>query len=180
MDDVRLRLERLHAECFGWAMCCCGRDREAARDVLQDVYLKVLDGKARHDGAGSFKTWLFAVIRRTALDERRRTWVRLAKLTGYWQRRKEEAPQPLPPESQELAAALAKLPRQQREVVHLVFYEELSIAEAAEVMGVSVGTARTHYQRAKAALRDRLGSHETGRIDHAMGPGRTTDAGAVL
>ena len=66
MNELRFRLERLHAESFGWAMCCCGRNQEAARDALQEVYLKVLEGKARYAGEGSFKTWLFAVIRRTA------------------------------------------------------------------------------------------------------------------
>ncbi len=47
--------------------------------------------------------------------------------------------------------------RRQREVLHLVFYGELSIREASEVMNVSLGTARTHYERGKAGLRKRLG-----------------------
>jgi len=41
MDDVELKreLERAHADCFGWAMACCGRDRDDAEEVLQTVYL---------------------------------------------------------------------------------------------------------------------------------------------
>ena len=180
MDNLRHRLERLHAESFGWAMCCCGRDREAARDVLQDVYVKVLQGKARYAGEGSFKTWLFAVIRRTAQEERRRSWVRGLKLVRYWEQRKEAVVETLAPETARLVAGLQRLPGQQREVLHLVFYEELSVAEAAQVMGVSVGTARTHYHRAKEALRALLGLDENGRTNYEMGSGRTADAGAVL
>ena len=78
MDDVelRLQLERVHADCFGWAMACCGRDRDDAEEVLQTVYLSVLDGRARYDARSNFRTWLFGVIRRTAASERRRTWLR--------------------------------------------------------------------------------------------------------
>jgi len=44
------------------------RDADRAADVLQIAYLKVLNGKAAFDARSSFKTWLFAVIRRTAAD----------------------------------------------------------------------------------------------------------------
>src|ERR1700737_325345 len=74
MDDVelRLQLERVHADCFGWAMSCCGRNRDDAEEVLQTVYLSVLDGRARYDARSSFRTWLFGVIRRTAASAGRR------------------------------------------------------------------------------------------------------------
>src|SRR5262247_4815541 len=78
MTDTELRaaLELHHSESYGWALSCCARSSVEAEAVLQAVYLKVLAGKARFDGKASFKTWLFAVIRRTAADERRRQMLR--------------------------------------------------------------------------------------------------------
>jgi len=130
---------------------------------LQTAYLKVLDGRARYDGHAAFKTWLFAVIRNTAADERRRHWLRTLKLIAYG--RDYEGVSPEEPAAAKLERlemrtqfqhALAVLPRRQQEVLHLVFYQDLSIEEAAAVMGVSVGSARTHYERGKRRLRDRL------------------------
>lgn len=158
---LEVELERVHPAAFGWALACCGGDRSAAEDALQASYLKVLDGRARFDGRATFRTWFFAVVRRTAAEQRRRNalW-RLWPLT--WLRRAVDGrPDPAAAlarseSTRRLVAALAELPRRQREVLYLVFYQDLSIAEAAQVAGISLGTARTHYERGKAALRKRL------------------------
>src|SRR5207249_9328428 len=160
-DDLAAQLEQLHAAAFGWALSCCGWDRSVAEDALQASYLKILDGRARFAGRASFRTWLFAVVRNTAAELRRRASLRrLLPLAVLG-----ETPDGRPDAATVLAradatgrlvAALATPPRRQREVLHLVFYQDLTITEAAEVAGVSLGTARTHYERGKAALRKLL------------------------
>ena len=135
--------------------------------MLQTTYLKVLEGRAVYHGDSSFKTWLFAVIRRTASEERRRRLVRAAALLRW----RSTAGQAAPPAVQlrdaqdelllsernaELVAALGSLPRRQREVLQLVFYHDLTIAEAAGVLHIALGTARRHYERGKRALRATL------------------------
>src|ERR1700728_4553276 len=81
--ELRAQLEQHHAVCYGWVLSCCAHAPEMAEDVLQTAYLKILQGRARYDGRAAFKTWLFGVIRLTALDERRRRWLRLLRLDAF-------------------------------------------------------------------------------------------------
>jgi len=164
-DEIALRseLEAHHAESYGWALCCCRRRREEAENVLQIVYLKVLRRRAVFDGRSSFRTWLFSVIRHTAAGERRTELFRRLRLKEFFtrqaMRKGEPSGEDLASSSEiheRLSRALLKLPLRQREVLHLVFYHELSLQEAAKVMCVSVGSARTHYERGKGRMRREL------------------------
>lgn len=158
MTDRRLRqlLEETHRDAFGWAVYCCGGNRDVAEDVLQTVYARVLEQRARFDGRSSFKTWLYTIIRRVAQRERLKLWKRL-------HRREEEGSEPPQEARQEellyrrelaarLRAFLSRLSPRQQAVLRLVFYHGLTVEEAAGVLGISVGSARTHYERGKARL----------------------------
>ena len=160
-------LERLHAESWGWALSCCGRDRDAAEDVLQTAYLRIVSGRARFNGKSSFKTWVFGVIRMTARSERRQTWMWSTRhprsdaaldVADSARRADEQVEDAERAES--LVRALARLSERQREVLQLAFYHDLTVDDAARVMGVSVGSARRHYHRGKKALARLLAAQE--------------------
>lgn len=148
---------------FAWALFCCRGRREDAQDALQEVYLHVLEGRARFAGQASVKTWLFAVIRRTASDRNRRQWLR-ASLLDRWLRHAPIADRHSCLEGElvtseahdRLRAALARLSPRQQEVLHLVFYQDLTIEETAGLLSISLGSARTHFERGKARLREQL------------------------
>jgi RNA polymerase sigma-70 factor (ECF subfamily) len=170
MDITELKgeLERLHGPSFGWALSCCRRDRADAEEVLQTVYLKILEGKARYRGESNLKTWLFAVIRKTAINEQRKRLLRVLKSKASSNSTAERTSFAAEPAAafersevrERFQRALECLPARQREVLHLVFYEDLSLREAADVMGVSIGSARQHYERGKRHLRVSLNREE--------------------
>lgn len=182
--ELTAELEKHHAASFGWALSCCRRDRGQAEEVLQMVYLKILEGKARFRGAACFKTWLFAVIRKTAATEHRKSLLRTLKLSA--------SPHLIEPvvSGQEPAAAFEKseaqvqfqraleqLAARQREALHLVFYEDLTLREAANVMGISIGSARQHYERGKKHLRQSLEQTE---VAYGISWRRKENPGTVL
>lgn len=159
-------LAQLHEDSFGWTLSCCGWDESDAEDVLQTTYMKVISGGARFGGRSTFRTWLFGVIRRTAHEHYRRDRSqreRAELLAREPMPDSEYAPRPdevqeRSEQSRVLLAALEELPNRQREVLLLVFYQDLTIREAAEVMEVSLGSARVHYERGKKRLRSILGA----------------------
>ena len=162
--ELRDQLESEHGLAFGWALACCKGDQHEAEDVLQDSYLAVLNGAARYEARSSFRTWLFGVIRLKAISARRKTIMRailLQKRNGT----SEELHVMQPGTDYEtertglrLQAALNRLSERQRQVLHLVFYQEMTVEEAAKIMGISVGSARTHYARGKEGLARMLGT----------------------
>ena len=154
-------LQVLHAASFGWAMACCAWQQDLAEDVLQEAYLRVLDGRAKYAGKSTRKTWFFAVIRHVAADmqrtQKRHSVLNLRMLVD--DRSALEAPDKSLNEqlyqgqaSQRLSHGLLQLSVRQREVLHLTFYAELTLEDAAATLGISVGSARTHYHRGKERL----------------------------
>jgi RNA polymerase sigma-70 factor (ECF subfamily) len=157
-DQIERELQRLHPETFGWALACCRRSRSDAEDVMQLTYVKVLEGSAKFDGRSSFRTWLFGVVRLTAMERRRRFAVR-NRLLKRWFARGAESQAPGPEgaieysaRSKQLADGLKRLSRRQSEVLQLAFYHDMTLEEIAKVLDLSIGSARTHYARGKQNL----------------------------
>ncbi len=150
----RSALEAIHSQVYGWALSRCDFDHATAEDLMQQAYVELLSGSALFDNKSTLKTFVFGVVQNLARSRYRRLSSRLRLVRKY--------PQETVTEVAELRdddgvwRAVRALPARQRDIIELVFCRDLTVEQAAAVMGVSVGTARVHYDRAKKALRQRL------------------------
>lgn len=135
-------------------------DRSRMDDVLQEAYLKAYRSLPRFEGGSAVGTWLYRIVYNACIDDlrarARRPVVPLsdaaagtASVEGHEGRLSDRSA---------LAAALDRLPEDQRTVVLLVDAEGFDYAAAAEVLGVAPGTVASRLSRAHAALRLELGA----------------------
>ena len=136
-------------------------DRTAAEDVVQNVLLSLHRARHTYRPERPFKPWLAAITRNAIVDAYRETGRRRDREIEV--ELIEEFASPVPPHgepenalSPELARALAALPEKLREAVQLVQIEGLSIAEAAERIGVSAGALKVRAHRGYKAIRRAL------------------------
>jgi len=133
-------------------------DRHTAEDLVQTAFAKLYlswDRVQRRELVDGY-------VRRILVNEHTSLWRRPFK-------RREVVSETIPetgsldrPDTGESAALWAfvqTLPRKQRAVIVLRYYEDLSEAETAEVLGISVGTVKSQASRALAAMRSRVHDH---------------------
>ena len=155
----RQALEALHGQLFGWALSRCGYDDAVAEDLMQQSYVEVLSGRARFDNKSTLKTFMFGVVQNLARSRFRRRNTRLRVIDAYGAENDDKFTQDDPPEYGNLKLvwdAVESLPQRQRDITELVFVRDMTIEEASAVMGVTVGTGRVHYDRAKKSLAEKL------------------------
>ena len=148
-SQLETLLRQHHREAYLWARQCCGFDGELAKDVIQMVFLKILEEKAKLREDGNPKTWLFSIIRFTAIDELRKA--------GKWSSIENE-PEMVFEESESeetnYEVLVRRLPKMQQEVLLMVFYHDMTLEQTAEVLQLHIGTVRTHYDRGKKKLKE--------------------------
>jgi RNA polymerase sigma-70 factor (ECF subfamily) len=139
--------------------------REEAEDVAQDVCIKLAGAIRGFRGRAEFSTWLYRVIYTVAMDHLRK------RQRSLWNRPGDIEGDPIcqPPLSErhspeddligkELWREVRALPPQQRDAVLLVYGEDRSHAEAAQILGCSENTVSGHLFTARKRLKERLGA----------------------
>lgn len=130
-------------------------DRDRAEDVLQESFIKVYEQIGRFRGESRLSTWLYRIVCNRALSEcrRRSLWERFSG------RERSVAADPIPEEEERLAPlrkALAELPAKDRALLSLFYFEELSVAEIAEMLNQSEANVKVRLHRLRLRLRKEL------------------------
>ena len=128
------------------------KDYASAEDIAQNVFIKYMQEKKEFQDFEHKKAWLL----RTTINECK------IHLRYYWNAKRVEFPVELEDESNDtswdttLLDIVMSLPRKYREVIHLFYYEELSIKEIAEILGKNESTIKTNLRRGRQLLKVRL------------------------
>ncbi len=159
LDALGDLFERHHGPLFGFLVKLMGH-HAAAEDVSQTVFQRMLKYRHTYRDDGSFTAWMYHLARRCAADHFRKAKVAPyatdpADLTDV----ADDAPHADDQATRSddhalLHAALARLDRDDREVLLLARFRELSFAEIAGILECSIGAAKVRAHRALRELRD--------------------------
>ncbi len=155
-DDLIALLPNLRR--FAMSLC---RQSDVADDLVQITVERALNARDKHDPTTRLDAWLFRILRNAFIDMTRRTRTRGVTVDIH------DTPEAITVDGEKhnetvlmlasAEAAIDALPEDQRAVMVLICMEEMSYAEAAEVLGVPTGTVMSRLSRARLAVAKSLG-----------------------
>lgn len=131
-------------------------DRNELEDVYQDTLMAFFEARHTYQPSRPLEPWLFAIARNVAADHARHYWTR-ARVEQLTDEMPERTASEEPRSDPSLQDAMVKLPDQQREAFSMLKLEGLSIEQAAQRTGISVGALRVRAHRAYKTLRKLIG-----------------------
>lgn len=145
-------------------------DEEGARDLAMDTFLRVYKAASRYEPKAKFSTYIYQIARNLYINEsKKRTFRRTESLDEMAEDKGMEfADESMDPEQvlekseqQSLVQeALTQLPEDQRTILILVEFQELSYERVAQIMGCSIGTVKSRMYRARQKIREWMENRE--------------------
>ena len=155
-----------HSDIFAYLRRLCG-NRQDAEDLTQHTFLKVWSSLGRFAGRSEFSTWLYRIAHNTYIDWRRRGPGEARNYPDpWWGECIDTKPGPLANAAnrqmaQRLYEAVDQLDDDNRHIVHLHYYQHLSIRQTARVLDVATSTVKYRLREVLRILRTRLGVEES-------------------
>ena len=153
-------LAQFYERIFAYFRRLCGSDEDAA-DLTQKTFCKVWQSLANYHGRASFNTWLHAIAHHVHVDWRRQHHRFDPQSDDWWETCAADGPSPFESAAeretaQQLHALIAQLDDGQRDVVHLHYYQSLTLQETADALGIATSTVKYRLRNALDLLQARL------------------------
>ena len=163
-SDFTLWWREHYPRMVAYAAAATGADRETARDLAQEILVKVHLGMPSFDRSRCLRTWMFAVARNHVRDWFRRESRRMKHEVPLHP--DNEVPDMVsadPPDvledgelRRQVGVYIDHLPNKRREIAYLRFFEDLPHAEIAAIVGIPEGTVRYEVHKIRESLRNFL------------------------
>jgi RNA polymerase sigma-70 factor (ECF subfamily) len=132
-----------------------------AEDLTQKTFFRVWVSLSTFEGRSRFSTWLHQLAYRTYVDWLRARHPAETASTGWWENLHADGPDPaMATADRDLAqrayAEIDRLEEDLKQPLHLHYYQGLTLAETAEILGVSAGTVKNRIRESMDLLRRRL------------------------
>ncbi len=153
MDKARFNaaVERHQTMVYRTALHALANSQDAD-DAVQEVFLRLYQRKGTFDGEEHLRRWLLRVTVNYCRDLMKSPWRRRVALEEL-----PETPVFDKPREAALYREVMALPEKYRTVLNLFYYEELSVREIGDLLGLGSSTVTTRLARARKRLKERLG-----------------------
>ncbi len=154
-ERIERALQLQRARLYGYALSLT-RDRESARDLLQDCAVKALSASSAPTDDAALRAWLFRILRNAWIDRIRRDRPELAEVpesaapSEYWSHDARLI------STIAVRQAMERMPAAYRDIIALVDLGGFAYAEAAAILDVPIGTVMSRLSRARLGLLEKL------------------------
>ena len=134
------------------------KDSHLAEDIFQDVFIKVNQKLSTFQGGSSIKTWIIRITINTSKDYLKSAWnQRVMPFTEFQENTMAGDDDFTAVEQQEenrvIREEIMKLPDKYKDVLLCIYYNDMTISEAAKLLRIAEGTAKSRLSRAKEKLK---------------------------
>jgi RNA polymerase sigma-70 factor (ECF subfamily) len=145
-------LATFYERIFAYLRRRCSNDEDAA-DLTQKTFSKVWASLSTYRRQSNFSTWVHSIAHHVYVDACRARKLSIAEGENWWLSQPDDTPGPFDSIAQresaeQLFALVAKLDEDAREVVHLHYYQALTLEQTAEVLSIAVSTVKYRLRRA--------------------------------
>ena len=137
---------------------CYVQDATAAEEIMEDAIVAPIMKRKRLDNEAAFRSYLFKIAKNQAIDHLRkwRNTVALEDVQNVLMTEDLETSHSRRARNAQVYVQIQDLPEQYRQVLHLTYFEDFSLAQVSKIMGKSMKQVYNLHARAKEALKQRL------------------------